>query len=1190
MEKKPSNSMVRLRFCDKHIFIKKKAVPRGSFFFTSRKFCTFICQSFAMKKIIAILFLLPFITLAQVTEDFSDGDFTSNPVWTGDTADFKISTYSNSSWSQQPRLQLDGTVAGISHARLATPLSSLNNMEWNFWTRLAFGTSSSNNCRVYLVSDNEDLEGSLNGYFVMFGDDSNDALDSISLCKQSGTTITKLIHGHYTKTSASRNYRVKVTRDAAGLWELAVDTSGLTNYLSEGSAIDASYTTSVSFGVFCRYTLTNKTNFYFDDIYVGPQVVDTVPPTVLSLNCLSATEIDVIFSENVLPAGGENTTNYFAAGLGNPATAVLDPGNASLVHLVFTTAFIPGQVYSLEVTNVADLANNVMAPASVPFSWYTAQPYDVVFNEVMADPDPPVGLPSVEYLELYNRAGVPISLRDWTLRMGTTTVTLPDISLAAHSWLILTGQGNVASLSPYGLCAGLSSFSLTNAGTSLVLSDAGGNEIHAISYTSSWYHDPSKSGGGWSIEQIDPDNPCAGESNWTASVSVLGGTPGSINSVYAPNPDLLAPRLVSVVPGAGNSLTVYFSETISPAVLSNVAVFSVEPAGSTPLSALPGGDLRSVRLNFAAAFDPETVYTLYLNDTLSDCAGNFSAGDSLQFSLYQPKQFEVLINEIMADPEPVVGLPAMEYIELYNRTQFPISLRKYTLLAGTSLKNLPDVSIPAQGYMILCPAGYGSAFQSYGFIAEVDGLALTNSGTTLVLLDSLHHALSTVSYNDTWYQNQAKAGGGWSLEQVDPLNPCGDAANWRASNDVSGGTPGRLNSVAAPNPDQGKPTLLRASVNRFQTSTVRLFFSEPIDSTTLLNPANYSIDNGIGQPTLVKLIPPDYAGLTLTLPVALQSDLIYTLTLTDTVTDCAGNPVVLPASVRFAIPVVADSGDVVINEVLSDPWGDGVDFVELVNRSNKVFDLGELYLADWDTLSGVANELFAIAGTGFLIFPGEYAALSTDPEQLQKAYPASANNPAGFVRMSDFPSLSNDEGVVTICNQAMTVLDQVVYSADMHFSLLNSTEGISLERISFNRPSRDKTNWHSAAETVGYSTPALVNSQYSEATADDGAVQVSPEIFSPDNSGYNDVLNISYTFDEPGFIANISIYDNNGRRIRQLVRNALLGTTGTYCWDGTTDEGEKATIGIYIIYFEVYNAAGDLKRYKKAAVLAQRMK
>jgi len=240
-----------------------------------------------MKRLLYCLIFLPLLAQAQVVDDFSDGNFTSNPTWTEDTAEFKMSTYSSSSWSQQPRLQLDGTIADISHATIATPLADLKNLEWNFWIRLAFGTSSSNNARVYLVSDNANLEASLNGYFVMFGDDTDDALDSISFWKQSGVTATKLIHGHIAKTSASRNYRIKVTRDATGLWALGVDTLGQNNYLEEGTVTDNTFTTSSYFGVYCRYTLTNKTNFYFDDIYVGQQIIDTVPPEILRLITLS---------------------------------------------------------------------------------------------------------------------------------------------------------------------------------------------------------------------------------------------------------------------------------------------------------------------------------------------------------------------------------------------------------------------------------------------------------------------------------------------------------------------------------------------------------------------------------------------------------------------------------------------------------------------------------------------------------------------------------------------------------------------------------------------------------------------------------------------------------------------------------------------------------------------------------------
>jgi len=1141
-----------------------------------------------MKKLLLLLLLLPLLSAAQVTDDFSDANFTSNPTWTGDTADFKISTYSNSAWSQQPRLQLDGTVAGTSHARLATPLANLNNMEWDFWIRMAFGTSSANNARVYLVSDNADLEGSLNGYYVMFGDDVNDALDSISFWKQTGMVTTKLIHGHIANTGASRNYRVKVTRDNAGLWDLGVDTLGLSNFQSEGTITDNSFTTSAAFGVYCRFTLTNKTNFYFDDIYVGPQIIDTVAPEILSVTTVSQNEVDVAFSEFVEVTGAQNTANYNVPGIGAPSTAILDGSDATLVHLTFGSTFISGQVYQLEVSNIEDLSTNVMVPVSVPFSWYIAQMYDVVINEIMADPDPPVGLPNYEYLEIHNRTAVPVSLKDWTLEMGSTNGNFPDISIAANGYLILTGQGAVADLSPYGACAGFSSFSLTNSGTTLRLKDNNGVVMHSLTYSSSWYHDASKSGGGWSIEQIDPDNPCAGESNWRASDNVLGGTPGTLNSVMASNPDNQAPRLISIVPDAGNGLTLIFNEVIASAVLSNTAAFFVDQAVGNPVSATPGADEKSVRLLFSLPFATQAVYTLYITDTITDCVGNFSAGDSMNFSLYQPEQFGIVINEIMADPDPVVGLPNVEYIELYNKTGYPISLKGYSILIGTSNKIIPEVSIPALGYLVLCPTGYVSEFLTYGYAAEVSSLTITNTGTSLTLLDTLRRVISSVTFSDSWYLSSVKSQGGWSIEQIDPLNPCAGASNWIASVDVRGGTPGSLNSVYAPNPDVTNPVLTRASVSRLETTKVRLFFSEPLDSVSLLDPAKYMIDNGIGNPMTVKLVPPDYASVILTLNSALQNDIIYTATLTDSVFDCVGNLLPLLSSARFAIPAIADSGDIVINEVLSNPSGDGVDFVELVNRSTRIFDLRELYLAEWDTLANVATDLYAISTDGYLLFPGEYAALTTDPDLVKIQY--RTTNPNGFAKMESFPSLNNDDGVVTLCTQTMELIDLMVYTADMQFPLLSSTDGVSLERINFNRPSLDKTNWHSAAESAGFATPAYLNSQYSEAVSDDGAVTLSPDIFSPDNSGYNDVLNISYQFAEPGYIANINIYDNNGRLVRKLIQNELLGTTGIFSWDGVTEDNEKANIGIYIVYFEVYNEKGDVKRYKRAAVLAQRMK
>ena len=55
-----------------------------------------------------------------------------------------------------------------------------------------------------------------------------------------------------------------------------------------------------------------------------------------------------------------------------------------------------------------------------------------------------------------------------------------------------------------------SSFSLVNTGTTLVLRDAQDAIIHHVSYTDSWYQNSIKQNGGWSLEMIDPQNPCAG--------------------------------------------------------------------------------------------------------------------------------------------------------------------------------------------------------------------------------------------------------------------------------------------------------------------------------------------------------------------------------------------------------------------------------------------------------------------------------------------------------------------------------------------------------------------------------------------------------------------------------------------------------------------------------------------------------
>jgi len=179
-----------------------------------------------MKKLLlTFIFILPLFVHAQLLEDFSDGDFTNNPTWSGDASQFIVNA--------SLQLQLNSSGTGVSSLSAPLNLASLDSMEWNCYIRQSFSPSSSNYGRVYLVSDQANLEGPLNGYYLQFGEAlSNDAVE---LFCQTGSTSTSVCRGTNGQIANSFILGVRVTRSASGLWSLYVDASGGTNYLFEAS-------------------------------------------------------------------------------------------------------------------------------------------------------------------------------------------------------------------------------------------------------------------------------------------------------------------------------------------------------------------------------------------------------------------------------------------------------------------------------------------------------------------------------------------------------------------------------------------------------------------------------------------------------------------------------------------------------------------------------------------------------------------------------------------------------------------------------------------------------------------------------------------------------------------------------------------------------------------------------------------
>ncbi|OIP02484.1 MAG: hypothetical protein AUJ98_01260 [Bacteroidetes bacterium CG2_30_33_31] len=860
---------------------------------------------------ITALFIFVFasyLSFSQIVDDFSDGNFTQNPTWNGNDSSFKINIYNT--------LQLNST--GSDTAYLSTPNAVLSNTEWRFYIKQSFNSSSNNHSRIYLVSDKQNLKKALKGYFVQFGS----TQDNISLYRQDSLSTTPIITGIHGFTGNTTNeFTIKVTRNSNGVWELFSDASAGNAFISEGQAIDSSYKSTSYFGIFCKFTSSNSTKFYFDNFYVGTIQVDSFPPKIKKVTVLSSNSLAVYFDEAITQISANNISNYSVnISIGNPISALQDISNPLKVVLTFQSNFLQSQSYILSINNIEDLNGNILISSQIPFIFYLPKAFDVQINEILADPTPLVALPDKEYIELYNRTAFDINLHNWTFTLDNTYEVFPDSVIKSNSYIILCNSNDIATYQAYGSVIGLSSFSLLNSGQQLILKNEIGNIIHSIKYNINWFGQSSKKDGGWSLEQIDPQNPCGCQSNWWPSNDSKGGTPGKKNSVFAFNPDIAAP--------------------------------------------------------------------------------------------------------------------------------------------------------------------------------DID-----------------------------------------RIEVIDSLN-------------------------------------------------ISIVFSEPMDSSSINKTSAYQIFDLIGYPLNAVPNYPTYQSVRLILAKPLKTSILYKLQVKDTLRDCIGNTISLNAVKAFGMSEMPLPNDLVINEILYNPKDNGVDFVEIYNRSEKIINLKGLKLANYSFDISDFSSVSEISATAFSIFPGEYFVLTTDPTMVKKQY--YTKNSKNFVAMSSFPSMSNTSGNIYLITSSLMVLDSIYYFEAAQYPILKSVEGVSMERINFDLPSTTD-NWHSASESVGFASPAYKNSQFSTVLLPSGEFTLSPEIFSPDNDGFNDFLSINYKLNVGTIISKIIAYDSKGKQIKSIVSNYLAASEGVINWDGTTDDNQKASIGIYVIYIEIFNLQGNVSSFKKVATLGGKL-
>ncbi|MBQ3656238.1 MAG: lamin tail domain-containing protein [Bacteroidales bacterium] len=511
--------------------------------------------------------------------------------------------------------------------------------------------------------------------------------------------------------------------------------------------------------------------------------------------------------------------------------------------------------------------------------------------------------------------------------------------------------------------------------------------------------------------------------------------------------------------------------------------------------------------------------------------------------IFQAKPSEIVINEIMADVSPApFALPEKKYVEIFNTSRNAFNIKNYTFVIGQDEFVLPEMWLKAGDYLVLDDS----------FI-KTD--KLTVSGKFLALKNADGKCLDSLTYSVSLYNDDDKKSGGFSMERIDPKKNCYQQNNWKASQNLAGGTPGEKNSVYKVTSETETEIKIEKTfaVNKNQAL---VWFNSEILSADIDKPFAITSDK---KSILVTFENDFLDGKNYELQIKKVQN--FSCSLLENITE----------NFVYQKP---DYQDIVINEILFNPVTGGKRFVELYNNSDYEFSLYGLSLNSLTTeKSCTVND--------FLFLPQrEYVVLTADTSDIQSKYDCGGL----FLQDKKFPTLDEKEGILVLKNIDNITLDSVYYSKTFHNKFLSSQEGVSLERLDFN----DDNKWQSASESYGFATPGKENSRSEifqpEPQGDyQDEITIENQLFTPLNE--DKMFTLVFNFKTLETTLNISVYDEKGRFKKTLADNLVAAKNEKVSWDGLDEASNRCPTGIYIVLIKTADSFGNAKNYKKVCVI-----
>ena len=286
----------------------------------------------------------------------------------------------------------------------------------------------------------------------------------------------------------------------------------------------------------------------------------------------------------------------------------------------------------------------------------------------------------------------------------------------------------------------------------------------------------------------------------------------------------------------------------------------------------------------------------------------------------------------------------------------------------------------------------------------------------------------------------------------------------------------------------------------------------------------------------------------------------------------------------FAAPYTEVSAcDIVINEIMFDPLSSQKEWFEIYNRTGSAVSLNGWSFHDRPTASGRTKSCHLSC----TIQPGSFLCIAADSSLLE-LFPFYSSDQYVILNQSGF-SFNNDSDAVVLCDASGKTIDSVAYSANWHNPGLRDVSGRSLERIDPDGASNSASNWSTCSDPAG-GTPGRANSLFRTAQQTEKIVTVSPNPFSPDGDGFEDVCSIKFKLPYVSVLITARIFDVKGRLVRTIANVRYSSGNGEILWDGMDDQNRRARIGIYVLFLE---ASDPLSRQyitsKNAIVVAGKL-